>query len=245
MKVPRLEGLAQRQPEVTPLRPAQRRRERIGRDLQHGDAASQHEQAQQHQAVDRDFGGEQHQQAAGDHHAQRDEHGRHGLAPRQQHRGGKAHHPVGDKEGRRAQLGFQVGEAEDALHGRDQWINQGSDEPPGEEQAGDDGERSHRVAGRLPTLITADVSHLVLPFAQRSWLPIIADSQGCTRVCGISPLRFEDPRTRPRNVLDLPVVGGAVMFVPSPRQSDRCPRCPPAWELAACGPRAWRSLRRA
>src|SRR3546814_8052828 len=62
-----VEGLAERQAEMAALRVAERRGERVRRDLQHGDAARQHEQAEQHERIDREIGSREHDEAAADH----------------------------------------------------------------------------------------------------------------------------------------------------------------------------------
>ena len=133
-----VERLAEGQAEVAALGRSEGGRKRVGGDLQDGDPAGEHEQSEQHERIFRDVRCSEHDHAAGDHQAERDQDRADRLLARQQHCGGKAHHAIGDEEGRGAQLRFHVAELEDALHRRDQRVDQRSDESPGEEQAGDD-----------------------------------------------------------------------------------------------------------
>ena len=127
---------------------AERRRERIGGDLQNGDSARQYEQPEQHQIVGHQVRRGEHQQAADCHQREGDENRRDGLHPGEQEGGGKAHHSIGDEERKCAELSAHVGQAEDALHGGDHGIVERGDEAPGKEQAGDD----HIGAGHARTL---------------------------------------------------------------------------------------------
>ena len=106
------------------LRLPERRRERIGGDLQDGDSARQYEQPEQHQIVGHEVGRGEHQQAPDRHQREGNEDRRYGLHPGEQERRRKAHHSVGDEERKRAELRAHVGEAEDALDRSDDGIIQ-------------------------------------------------------------------------------------------------------------------------
>ena len=128
-----VEGLAESQPEMASFGTAERRGKRVGGDLKHRDPAGQHEQPKQHDLVDGEVRGEQHDQAPRDHHRQRQKHGVDRLEPRQKDGARQAHHAVSDEESRSAQLRFDVGQMEDAFDRGDQRVDQRGGESPREE----------------------------------------------------------------------------------------------------------------
>ncbi|PAV72144.1 hypothetical protein WR25_20063 [Diploscapter pachys] len=130
----RVERLAEVEAEVRALRIAHRRDQRVGRDLQQGDARRGDEQPEQHGDEAVRPCGRPGDETAGDD-AQQAEDDRIGVAAARQIPGRRNRHDaISDEEGELVELRFEVAERVDDLHALHERVDQVRHERPDEEQ---------------------------------------------------------------------------------------------------------------
>ncbi|MNY05929.1 hypothetical protein D3C86_1386640 [compost metagenome] len=144
----RVEGLGEDQAEVRTLLGPQFGHQRIGGDLQQGDARGDDEQGHQDARIEVEEGGDRHDQTT-QHHGQQGGDDAPAVAQTRHRRCGRQRsHAIGDEPGKGGQKGLGIAEVEHPPHRRDQRIDQRGGEAPGEKQTGDIGEGEARAARR-------------------------------------------------------------------------------------------------
>lgn len=125
------------------FRLAHRSDQRVGRDLQEGNARRHDEQGDQENGVDVDVGGRDGHEATGHDGAEADHDGVGVAELGQEGRRRQGHDAVGNKEGEAGQVGLDGRQGEDGLHGLQKRVEQVGNQRPDEEETRyiDHGER--------------------------------------------------------------------------------------------------------